>query len=56
MKKFLVLYMLAIAIIIPTAVADAVDVPSFRRVAGNYVPFKTEEIWRIKTCRRTLTM
>ena len=51
MKNFLVICMLAVAILIPTAIVEAADVPSFSRVAGNYVPFKTKEIWRSKKGR-----
>ena len=35
MKKFLVLCMLAVAILIPTAVVEAADVPEFLSVVGN---------------------
>ena len=43
MKKFLLPLFLAFALIIPTAIVEAADVPSFSRVAGNYVPFKLRE-------------
>ena len=43
MKKFLSVIILSIAILIPTAIVEAADVPSFSRVAGNYVPFKLRE-------------
>lgn len=51
MKKFLLPILLAFVILIPTLEAQAADVPSFSRVAGNYVPFKTKEIWRKKDGR-----
>lgn len=35
MKKFLVLCMLAVAILIPTAIVEAADVPEFLSVVGN---------------------
>ena len=37
MKKFLMPFLLAVAILIPTAAVEAADVPDFRQVAGNYV-------------------
>ena len=52
MKKFLLPLFLAFALIIPTAIVEAADVPSFSRVAGNYVPFKLREENK-KSGRRT---
>ena len=49
MKKICILFMLVVAILIPTDVVNAVDVSSFSRVADNYAPFKTKDIWRNKT-------
>lgn len=46
MTKIFLPILLAFAIIIPTVQAQAADVPSFSRVAGNYVPFKLKENWR----------
>jgi len=51
MKKFLLSMLIAVAVLLPTIAVEAADVPSFSRVAGNYVPFKTKEIWRSKTGR-----
>lgn len=52
MKKFSLALalplLLAFTIFMPTFTAEAADIPSFSRVAGNYVPFKTKEIWRKK--------
>lgn len=48
MKKFLLLLLLVLFIITPIVTVEAADIPSFSRVAGNYVPFKTKEIWRKK--------
>ena len=46
MKKFLIPFIVTFAIFISTAIVEAADVPSFSRIAGNYVPFKTKEIWK----------
>ena len=43
MKKFLLPLFLAFAVLVPTLAVEAADVPSFSRVAGNYVPFKLKE-------------
>ena len=37
MKKVFMICLLAFAVMIPTAIASAADVPDFRQVAGNYV-------------------
>ena len=52
MKKFFIPLLLVLAILIPTAIVEAADVPSFSRVAGSYVPFKLREENR-KNGRRT---
>ncbi|MBR1397226.1 MAG: hypothetical protein IJ563_06800 [Selenomonadaceae bacterium] len=39
MKKVLISFLLAIAIVIPTATTEAADVPEFRQVAGNYANY-----------------
>ena len=43
MKKFLLPLLLALVILMPMTALEAADVPSFSRVAGNYVPFKLKE-------------
>lgn len=37
MKKFLIPFMLAVAILIPTAIVEAADVPSFYQIGGSYL-------------------
>lgn len=56
MKKFSLALalplLLAFAFFMPTVTAEAADIPSFSRVAGNYAPFKLKEDNR-KGGRRT---
>ena len=53
MKKFLLALplLLAFALLIPTVTAEAADIPSFSRVAGNYAPYKNKENNRKKNLR-----
>ena len=44
MKKFLVPLLLALALLLPTAISEAADVPDFRSVAGNNVTFTGKEV------------
>ena len=51
MKKFLMPLLLIVAIMIPTAIAEAADVPSFYQVGGNYLTFTGKEVGRKKPIR-----
>ena len=48
MKKFFVLCMLAFAMLIPTAVVEAADVPSFYQIVGRYLTFTGKEVGKKK--------
>ena len=51
MKKFFVLCMLAFAMLIPTAVVEAADVPSFYQIGGRYLTFTGKEVGKKKPMR-----
>ena len=44
MKKFFVPLLLAVAILIPTAIVEAADVPSFYQIGGRYLTFTGKEV------------
>ena len=51
MKKFLLPLFLAFALIIPTAIVEAADVPSFYQIGSRYLTFTGKEVGRKQLLR-----